>query len=192
MGHVLADMACIQCKGRARLLATNVELSTLLASTRPYPLEGSGLDVLLNPVMIDGRRAWADFTSGGFAVFREHRRSGDWFDFVVQHVEPGPRVLDSMRELGRHMQSPSGMMMSLMQRFAAGGEPGSDPLERLGTWWQLARAGALAATAAGPIRTNADAWAAADALANLDRPLTVSAADTTEMVQRLWELSSAT
>ena len=189
LNDILTDLACIKCKGRTRLLATNVELSTLLASTRPYPLQGSGLNAILNPVVIDERRAWADFAAVGFEVFSEHKRSTDWFDFVVQHVEPGPRVLCRIREQGLLMEPPAAVITSITQELIGGGNPWLSPADRLTTWWQLARAGASALAVVGPIRSNADAWAAADALATLIP--TFSESELAEMVRRLWALASS-
>lgn len=80
--------SCVSCKGRARLLAGGAVLREILESSEPDPLEGSGLNVILNPLEIDGLRCGADFAAGGFAVFEEVYPASDHFDFLVQHWEP--------------------------------------------------------------------------------------------------------
>lgn len=50
-----------------------------------HQLEGSGLGWLLNPVHIAGRRVWADFAGGGWAVFEEVFASESQFEFWAQH-----------------------------------------------------------------------------------------------------------
>ena len=53
--------------------------------TDDYPLEGSGLNYMINPVRIEGVRGWIDFGGGGCAVIEEVFPSRDYFEFYAQH-----------------------------------------------------------------------------------------------------------
>src|SRR6185503_16409621 len=50
-----------------------------------YPLEGSGLNLVVNPVTVDGRRGWNDFAGGGRGVLEEVFPARDYFEFFAQH-----------------------------------------------------------------------------------------------------------
>jgi len=130
-------------------------------------LEGSGLNAVLNPVIVDGRRAWADFAGGGYALFEEIHPSRDHFDFVVQHIEPWRRVLVTW--------------------------PGWDRLDpeilnRLDIFWRSSQRAALLQQDRPPIASNAEAWDFVEALPALDF---VEGQLAPAMLKRLSELAEA-
>lgn len=54
---------------------------------RTFPLEGSGLNHLINPVTVNHLRAWCDFHFEIPAIYEEIFPSASYFDFFVQHAE---------------------------------------------------------------------------------------------------------
>jgi len=157
-----ARLACPACKGGARLVVGGALLETVLESSRPHPLEGSGLNTILNPVEIDGRRGWADFAGGGYAVFEEVLPSADWFDFAVQHSELWHDVLRHLSSSPRSAPSRVAEIAGLVAS-AAPLRPFLPNIELLLIWWLDAQAGLQALADQGPILTNDDAWRIAEA-----------------------------
>jgi hypothetical protein len=185
----LAEPACGFCAGRSRLASTGVLLREVLESVRPYPLEGSGLGGFLNPLLLDDRRSWAEFVAGTFFVFAERSPSTDSFDFVVQHVAPWPRFLEAVRARGLSTDRP---LADLWSYFSAADQKryaDADLLVRLEVAWETSRRGEAALAAAGPIRSNEDAWAVADAMTSPQYQAT--AATTESMLARIAALANA-
>jgi hypothetical protein len=60
---------------------------------RAAPLEGSGLNYLLNPVTIAGLIGWSDFVAGWYIVHEEIFSSHNYFEFYTQHVPAGVAFL---------------------------------------------------------------------------------------------------
>ena len=54
---------------------------------KTFPLEGSGLNHLINPVTVNGLRAWCDFHFETPVIYEEIFPSETYFDFFVQHAE---------------------------------------------------------------------------------------------------------
>lgn len=54
---------------------------------KTFPLEGSGLNHLLNPVTLNGQRAWCDFHFEAPTIYEEIFPAETYFDFFVQHAE---------------------------------------------------------------------------------------------------------
>ncbi len=54
---------------------------------KQFPLEGSGLNYLINPVKINSLRAWCDFHFEAPVIYEEVFPSETYFDFFVQHAE---------------------------------------------------------------------------------------------------------
>jgi hypothetical protein len=166
---VRAAIACGSCKGRARLISTNALLKDVLQSVRPYPLEGSGLAYFLNPLHIDGKRAWADFVAGGVALFEEVHSSRDYFDFLVQHVEPWCEILDTFSVFQDTDKSPYVAVVNWVQSQSPPDRKAFlDSLDSLENCWDLAMNAKWALERHGPIRTNADAWRVIDAAPSID------------------------
>jgi hypothetical protein len=65
----------------------------------PFQLEGSLLGFVLNPLLVDGRRAWSDWAAGGYGVWAELSPSDDLCEFQAQHFPEGLKVL---RDLHAH------------------------------------------------------------------------------------------
>lgn len=177
--------ACRDCQSRARLVLGGALLAEVLRSTRPYPLEGSLLSFVLNPLEIDGRRCWADFVAGWVGLLQEVEPSTDMFDFMVQHCDPWPEItrsIDTVRfssELERVGLAEVSSKLSLAAR---------ENLEQLLTWWQAVQEGRRALDAFGPIRTNEHAWVVSESLF-ASRPH-VTQSETQAMLTRLRHLSS--
>ncbi len=148
--------SCNTCKERARLASGNALLTTVMTSTRPYPLEGSGLNAIINPVSIDGHRGWCDFAAGGYAVFEELLRSSDYFDFVVQHVEPWAGMMRTVRAAAPADRVPE-RIVELLRRSPAR-IPGTDNLSLLQQHSYYGRLTAAVLGANPLILTNEDAW----------------------------------
>ena len=71
------------------ILVSGENLHTFL-DRRPdktFPLEGSGLNYLINPVDVEGHRGWCDFHFETPAIYEEVFPSETYFDFYLQHVE---------------------------------------------------------------------------------------------------------
>lgn len=71
------------------LLPDNENLFSFLArrENKTFPLEGSGLNYLINPITIKGIRAWCDFHFETPVLYEEIFPSNTYFDFYVQHAE---------------------------------------------------------------------------------------------------------
>lgn len=54
---------------------------------KTFPLEGSGLNYLINPVTLNGLRAWCDFHFENPTIYEEIFPSDTYFDFFIQHAE---------------------------------------------------------------------------------------------------------
>jgi hypothetical protein len=72
---------------RAAALPTGEALVAFLGRRRPagYPLEGSGLNWVINPAKVEAHGAWLDFHFAWPAVIEEVFPSGSYFDFLAQH-----------------------------------------------------------------------------------------------------------
>ena len=83
----ISRAACGPCHARTRLVDGGASLPQILrTSSRPHPLEGNGLNAVLNPVEIDGHRGWASFYGGSFQVRFQGREQGTvaW-DLIGMH-----------------------------------------------------------------------------------------------------------
>jgi hypothetical protein len=87
---LLPRQACSRCAAQT-LLSTGELLYDFLG--RVAPLEGSGLNYLLNPVRITGLKGWSDFISGWYIVHEEVFVSDDYFEFYAQHTPAGAAFL---------------------------------------------------------------------------------------------------
>lgn len=85
---LLSRVACHEHKQQATL-KSGEKLQDFLARRQDtaHPLEGSGLNYLINPVGILSHRAWCDFHFEGPAIYEEVFLSETYFDFYVQHME---------------------------------------------------------------------------------------------------------
>jgi hypothetical protein len=102
----------VACPEHVRLAALRNDrrLVDIVERTLPngHPLEGSGLNVVLNPLAINGQKAWASFAAGGYVIVEEIYPSVDFCEFVAQHVAWAIDVLFAMHK----------------QRAILGGAPG--------------------------------------------------------------------
>lgn len=178
--------ACDTCKHRARLTPGNALLTTILHSSGSHPQEGSGLNAILSPVIIDGRRGWCDFAAGGYAVFKEVATSSDYFDFLAQHIEPWAGVLRSLQELPRAERVPD-RVLNLLRRAPAR-FPGLDNLTILKDHWDYVQRVADTLAAHPPITSTEDAWRIADSIAGEHPPATPQSLSA--MLDRMVRLSS--
>jgi hypothetical protein len=80
--------ACLEHIKQA-LLSNGEKLYTFLERQldKSHPFEGSGLNVIVNPVTIQGKRGWCDFFMAGPAILEEVYPSETYFDFFAQHIE---------------------------------------------------------------------------------------------------------
>lgn len=71
----------------ALLLPGGEPLDRFLARRAPasHPLEGSALNYLINPVTVNGKRAWLDFHFEGAAAVEELFRAESYFNFLALH-----------------------------------------------------------------------------------------------------------
>jgi hypothetical protein len=71
------------------LLPNGENLISFLArrADKTFPLEGSGLNYLINPVKIGHLRGWCDFHFESPVIYEEIFPSETYFDFYVQHAE---------------------------------------------------------------------------------------------------------
>jgi hypothetical protein len=81
-------IACDDHKQQA-VLASGENLFTFLDRriNKTFPLEGSGLNYLINPVKVNGLCAWCDFHFETPVIYEEVFPSDTYFDFYVQHIE---------------------------------------------------------------------------------------------------------
>jgi hypothetical protein len=180
--------ACPTCKARARLVSSDVPLDTLLRSTRPDPLEGSGLNALLGPVQIDGHRGWCDFAMGGHAVLQEIFPSRDYFDFMLQHAEPWAGVMRALRATPA-VPADAGRIEALIRQIPQRG-PGIDNLEWLDALWGRAEAAAAVLAVTPPLASNEAVWQAAERA--LTTPSPATPARRAAMLTRLGEIAERT
>jgi hypothetical protein len=68
----------------------------------PFQLEGSLLAYVLNPLTVDGRRAWSLWAAGGYGVWAELFQSADPFEFQALHMPEAVQVLRDLHE-GREL-----------------------------------------------------------------------------------------
>ncbi|HLF91301.1 MAG TPA: hypothetical protein VI451_20320 [Anaerolineales bacterium] len=81
-------VACDEHKQQA-LLESGENLYVFLdrREDKTHPLEGSGLNYLINPVGILNHRAWCDFLFETPTIYEEIFSSETYFDFYIQHAE---------------------------------------------------------------------------------------------------------
>ena len=86
--YSICRMACEYHKHQA-ILASGEKLYDFLErrSDPSQPMEGNGLNYLINPVGILSHRAWCDFHFESPAIYEEVFPSETYFDFFVQHSE---------------------------------------------------------------------------------------------------------
>ena len=94
-----AGQACGEHRSRA-LLPDGQPLVAYVRSAS-FQLEGSLLGYVLNPLTVDGRRAWSLWAAGGYGVYAELFESHDPFEFAAQHLKEGVQVL---RDLYDHRE----------------------------------------------------------------------------------------
>ena len=148
-GEALIRPACLGCKLDARLDFGGASLATVLRTEGPR-LEGSGLSYIVNSVQVNGHRGWVDFVAGGYAIFEEIHPSEDFFDFVMQHVEPWASMMRHLRAGGAPDREPN-RIAELLARTAA------DSLFRVQARWDLAQRAAEARAAVGTLASSEDA-----------------------------------
>jgi hypothetical protein len=85
-------------------LSDGAQLSTMLSRAEPpdYPLDGSGLAWVYNPVFVRGRdgtrlRGWTDFVAGGVAVYEDRFASRDVFEFWMCQRKEMAELLRGVR-----------------------------------------------------------------------------------------------
>lgn len=103
-----ARYACSE-HAHAAVLPTGEMLTSFLGRRQPadYPLEGSGLNWVINPARVGHYRAWLDFHFAWPAVAEEIFESGSYFDFFVQHAPQHVTVLHLLWEDTRQNESAS-------------------------------------------------------------------------------------
>lgn len=105
--------ACEAHAGSGRL-EDGPPLAVLLNAEWPAGLDGSGANLLLNPLRLQDRRAWLDVTSRGRAVVEELFPAADYFEFAALHLPPFVDVLYELRDLAPFMhREPLGVMAAL-------------------------------------------------------------------------------
>jgi hypothetical protein len=154
-----ARAACGACHHRTRLVVGGASLPEVLRSTRPYPLEGNGLNVVLNPVEIDGHRGWASFFGGSFQVLEEVHPSRDYFDFAVQHVDPGPAILTAIHAARLSANADMKQLFAALKTLSPPHQI-NDLFDAM-PWLPIGTEAAVAAHL--PITSNEQAWKAAEA-----------------------------
>ncbi len=175
-----SSAACETCQRRARLLPSGVPLTELLAPTERGQLDSDGLSTLLNPVAIDVYRGWAGFAEGTFIVFEERERSTDWLDFIVQHITPGPEVLQILRDESPPPTDARAALQMLAKRFPK-------PLNQFARVWVSCRASKAVLEHSGPLQTNEDVVRALAAIA--EQPSAFDEADARGLMARLYSLA---
>jgi hypothetical protein len=159
-------MACETCTRGARLHPSGISMGELIGAAKA---PGNVLNVLLNPVAIKAYRGWMSYSPKGLLVLEELERSRDWFEFIAQHVEPGPSALDWLRE----RESLPADVTELMQALTKYVAPRN--IAPLVNAWALTQTGKRAIEKSGPIQSPGDLEraiaafeAAAAELANAD------------------------
>lgn len=175
-------LACNDCTKKARLLPTGTALGAIIGSSSTWKQHGKLLNAVLNPIAIGAYRAWVGYSGDGVLVLEEQERSSDWFEFVVQHLDPGPRVLRWLLD----QESLPVDARELMQAIARVVAPQS--LAPVMNAWALTRAGKGALAKAGPIHTAADLDAVMGAMQEEARELAESD-DLHLLVQRLCKVA---
>lgn len=95
----MARHAC-PAHAQAATLPTGEGLAAFLGRRRAaeYPLEGSGLNWVINPARVEGHRAWLDFHFAWPAVYEEVFASTCYFDYLAQHA---PRYVPLLYHLSK-------------------------------------------------------------------------------------------
>ena len=99
--------ACTTHKQAATLESGEPLASFLARRQRGQQLDGSGLNLLFNPITCGGNRAWVDFGFGGWAVMEEVFTSASYFDYWVQHRSECVSALYVMHSKGEVSQAAS-------------------------------------------------------------------------------------
>lgn len=183
---LVARHAC-PAHAQAAALPTGEGLAAFLGRRRTaeYPLEGSGLNWVINPARVEGHRAWLDFHFAWPAVYEEVFASTCYFDYLVQHVPQHVTLLYHLSKEARPLDD-APPVTSLLRALAR------DPLQGeawsilSGLWaHQVAVDALLTAAGKGFVETPEEAEAVAEAGFEVGDP------DLADMARRLGELASA-
>lgn len=172
---------------RAAVLPTGEMLVAFLGRRRPsdHPLEGSGLNWVINPAMVEKCGAWLDFHFAWPAVFEEIFKSGSYFDYLAQHTPQYVNVLHQLWE--ETLRSESAPPATRLLRVLARNPSLAQACSSLGGLWahQIAVDAALTRLAKTFVETPEEAEAVAHAgFARVEPTL-----DT--LAQKLIQLASA-
>lgn len=108
------------------VLPTGETLVSFLGRRKPanYPLEGSGLNWVINPGRIGDFQVWLDFHFAWPAVIEEIFPSHSYFDFIAQHLPQHVTLLHAFwDETRRNPNAPRiQRLMSSLARLESGGK----------------------------------------------------------------------
>lgn len=120
--------ACETHRARALLRDGRPLLATL--ASFGHPVDGAGIAFLLNPVTIDGRRAWFFPSPNGTVVYGELFASADVFEFEAQHHPLDVAILHALD--ARRSLAAAGLRPLLLDWMASEADPDTlDRFERL-------------------------------------------------------------
>ncbi len=172
--------SCNNCRARSRLLPSGVPLGQLLTATDRGQLPTDGLSTLLNPLAIDAYRGWAGYAEGDFVIFEERERCKDWFDFVMQHIEPGPQLIEFVSEHKPTLAAPIEGLRAIAKQFG----PRVDVWGKL---WLMTCACENVLRTQGPIESADDAWKALEAVKQ--EPTKFDEGYARSMLERLYRIA---
>jgi hypothetical protein len=81
---------------------------------KTFPLEGSGLNHLINPVTLNDLRAWCDFHFEAPILYEEIFPSETYFDFFVQHAEEIQPFFYRFRQTHQELQESGGFFRTIL------------------------------------------------------------------------------
>lgn len=111
--------ACAQHRDEALLPDGRPLMKTLASFARP--VDGPGIALLLNPVTVDGLRAWFSVSASGVDVNAELFASADAFEFEAQHRPEYVAIAHGLHV--RRNLAASGMRRVLLDWMAANADP---------------------------------------------------------------------
>jgi hypothetical protein len=173
--------SCNDCRAQARVLPAGVPLGQVLAANDERGrLPTDRLSPVLNPMAISAYRGWAGFAEGDCVIFEEREKCKDWFDFVMQHLDPGPELLRYVAEHKPKLQTAVESLREIAKEFP----------DRIQVWvrlWLITSAATKVLADRGPIHSTADAFAVLDAMENEPKKLTEEGARA--LLERLYGLA---
>jgi hypothetical protein len=162
------------------LWPSGIPLELILAPGERGQLPTDGLSTLNTPLAIAADRGWAGYAEGDFVIFEEREKSKDWFDFVMQHIDPGPQLLEFIAEEKPTMAAPVEGLRMVARQFR----------ERVDVWgklWLMTCASEKVIAQQGPIQNAEDVWKALDAVAL--EPTKFDEGHARSMLERLYRIA---